>query len=118
MIDLIFAVWSLRQLSTEFSGLDADNRRIAERRRAARGRGAAARRLRGERRAGAGPIHPGGDAQARHLARGRAHFGRGGRQLGQFLRPHGMGIDSEGNLYVGEASTGRRVQKFALRGGS
>ena len=46
------------------------------------------------------------------------NFGRGGRQLGQFLRPHGMGIDSEGNLYVGEASTGRRVQKFALQGGS
>ena len=42
-------------------------------------------------------------------------FGRGGRQVGQFLRPHGMGIDSEGNLYVGEASTGRRVQKFTVR---
>ena len=42
-------------------------------------------------------------------------FGRGGRQLGQFLRPHGMSIDSKGNLYVGEASTGRRVQKFALQ---
>ena len=41
-------------------------------------------------------------------------FGRGGRQVGQFLRPHGMSIDSQGNLYVGEASTGRRVQKFAL----
>ncbi|MEP7118566.1 MAG: hypothetical protein ABI880_13335 [Acidobacteriota bacterium] len=39
-------------------------------------------------------------------------FGRGGRQLGQFLRPHGMSIDSKGNLYVGEASTGRRVQRF------
>jgi DNA-binding beta-propeller fold protein YncE len=39
-------------------------------------------------------------------------FGRGGRQAGQMLRPHGMSIDSEGNLYVGEASTGRRVQKF------
>ena len=39
-------------------------------------------------------------------------FGRGGRQVGQFLRPHGMGVDSQGNLYVGEASTGRRVQKF------
>jgi hypothetical protein len=24
-------------------------------------------------------------------------FGRGGRQLGQFLRPHGMSIDSKGN---------------------
>jgi DNA-binding beta-propeller fold protein YncE len=44
-------------------------------------------------------------------------FGRGGRQLGQFLRPHGMSIDSGGNLYVGEASTGRRVQRFNLVGG-
>jgi NHL repeat len=42
-------------------------------------------------------------------------FGRGGRQVGQFLRPHGMSIDSHGNLYVGEASTGRRVQKFVVR---
>lgn len=44
-------------------------------------------------------------------------FGRGGRQVGQFLRPHGMSIDSRGNLYVGEASTGRRVQRFAIQGG-
>ena len=42
-------------------------------------------------------------------------FGRGGRQVGQFLRPHGMSIDSRGNLYVGEASTGRRVQKFTVQ---
>jgi streptogramin lyase len=42
-------------------------------------------------------------------------FGRGGRQLGQFLRPHGMSVDNIGNLYVGEASTGRRVQKFLLQ---
>ena len=41
-------------------------------------------------------------------------FGRGGRQLGQFLRPHGMSVDAQGNLYVGEASTGRRVQRFLL----
>ncbi|MCU1385167.1 MAG: hypothetical protein JWL71_3864, partial [Acidobacteria bacterium] len=41
-------------------------------------------------------------------------FGRGGRQAGQMLRPHGMSIDNQGNLYVGEASTGRRVQKFTL----
>ena len=27
-------------------------------------------------------------------------------------QPHGMSIDSKGNLYVGEASTGRRVQRF------
>ena len=39
-------------------------------------------------------------------------FGRGGRQLGQMLRPHGMSVDSRGSLYVGEASTGRRVQRF------
>lgn len=44
-------------------------------------------------------------------------FGRGGRQVGQFLRPHGMGVDSQGNIYVGEASTGRRVQKFSITGG-
>ena len=43
-------------------------------------------------------------------------FGRGGRQLGQFIRPHGMSIDSRGSVYVGEASTGRRVQKFAIQG--
>jgi DNA-binding beta-propeller fold protein YncE len=42
-------------------------------------------------------------------------FGRGGRQAGQFLRPHGMSVDAQGNLYVGEASTGRRVQKFVLQ---
>jgi len=42
-------------------------------------------------------------------------FGRGGRQLGQFLRPHGMSIDSTGNLYVGEASTGRRIQRFVVK---
>jgi sugar lactone lactonase YvrE len=41
-------------------------------------------------------------------------FGRGGRQLGQFLRPHGMSVDNQGNLYVGEATTGRRVQRFNL----
>ncbi|MFP5378622.1 MAG: hypothetical protein ACLGHP_02490 [Vicinamibacteria bacterium] len=43
-------------------------------------------------------------------------FGRGGRQVGQFLRPHGMDVDSQGHLYVGEASTGRRVQKFTVSG--
>lgn len=39
-------------------------------------------------------------------------FGRGGRQLGQMLRPHGMSVDAKGNLYIGEASTGRRMQRF------
>jgi DNA-binding beta-propeller fold protein YncE len=41
-------------------------------------------------------------------------FGHGGRHLGQMLRPHGMSYDAKGNLYVGEASTGRRIQKFNL----
>jgi hypothetical protein len=41
-------------------------------------------------------------------------FGHGGRQVGQMIRPHGMGIDADGNLYIGEASTGRRVQKFVV----
>ena len=44
-------------------------------------------------------------------------FGRGGRQVGQFLRPHGMSVDSQGNIYVSEAWTGRRVQKFTVSGG-
>jgi hypothetical protein len=44
-------------------------------------------------------------------------FGRGGRFLGQMLRPHGMSVDNQGNLYVGEASTGRRVQRFLLQKG-
>jgi DNA-binding beta-propeller fold protein YncE len=43
-------------------------------------------------------------------------FGHGGRQVGQMLRPHGFSVDGKGNLYVGEASTGRRVQKFTLLG--
>ena len=41
-------------------------------------------------------------------------FGHGGRHLGQMLRPHGMSYDAKGNLYVGEASTGRRIQRFNL----
>jgi DNA-binding beta-propeller fold protein YncE len=47
----------------------------------------------------------------------RGEFGKGGHFLGQFLRPHGMDVDSRGNLYVGEASTGRRVQRFTVSGG-
>jgi len=43
-------------------------------------------------------------------------FGRGGHQAGHFLRPHGMSVDSRGSLYVGEASTGRRVQRFTVGG--
>jgi hypothetical protein len=41
-------------------------------------------------------------------------FGHGGHQAGEMIRPHGMSIDNQGNLYVGEASYGRRVQKFLM----
>ena len=46
----------------------------------------------------------------------QGQFGHGGRHVGQMLRPHGMSVDSKGNLYVGEASTGRRVQRFTPTG--
>ena len=76
-------------------------------------------------------LSPDADQQWLYLADGTNHkvwvlrrsdlevvgeFGRGGRQVGQFLRPHGMSVDSRGNIYVGEASTGRRVQKFTVSG--
>lgn len=77
-------------------------------------------------------LSPDADQQWLYLADGTNHkvwilrrsdlevvgeFGRGGRQVGQFIRPHGMDVDSHGNIYVGEASTGRRVQKFVPGGG-
>ena len=43
-------------------------------------------------------------------------FGTGGRQIGQFHWPHGMSVDSEGNVYVGEVDTAGRVQKFMRYG--
>jgi hypothetical protein len=42
-------------------------------------------------------------------------FGRWGRQAGQFMVPHSIGTDSQGNLYVAEIREGR-LQKF-VRGG-
>ncbi len=39
-------------------------------------------------------------------------FGRRGRWAGQFESPHSLGLDSKGNLFVGETLDGRRVQKF------
>jgi DNA-binding beta-propeller fold protein YncE len=74
-------------------------------------------------------LSPDNDQQWLYLADGTNHkvwilrrsdlevvgsFGHGGRHVGQMLRPHGMSVDSRGNLYVGEASTGRRIQKFTL----
>ncbi len=42
-------------------------------------------------------------------------FGEGpGRYPGQFQLPHGIGVDSDGNVYVAEQE-GRRVQRFMLQ---
>jgi DNA-binding beta-propeller fold protein YncE len=40
-------------------------------------------------------------------------FGRSGHFPGQFDQPHGIAVDSNGNLYVAE-NRGRRVQKFKM----
>ena len=41
-------------------------------------------------------------------------FGGGpGRYRSQFTLPHGIGVDSAGNVYVAEQE-GRRIQKFRL----
>ena len=43
-------------------------------------------------------------------------FGEGpGRYPGQFTLPHGIGVDSAGNIYVAEQE-GRRIQKFKYAG--
>jgi DNA-binding beta-propeller fold protein YncE len=43
-------------------------------------------------------------------------FGHNGRNAGQFHWVHVGGLDSDGALYLGEVDTGKRVQKFVLRG--
>ena len=43
-------------------------------------------------------------------------FGAGGRGGGQFVLPHAIGVDSQGNVYVGETVDGNRVQKFEFTG--
>jgi DNA-binding beta-propeller fold protein YncE len=40
-------------------------------------------------------------------------FGRAGHFPGEFDQPHGIAVDSRGNVYVGE-NGGKRVQKFKL----
>ena len=42
--------------------------------------------------------------------------GRNGRYPGEFIWLHSVDVDSDGNLYTTEVSTGRRVQKFVLTG--
>ncbi|TXS92195.1 hypothetical protein FV139_14580 [Parahaliea maris] len=43
-------------------------------------------------------------------------LGRNGRYAGEFIWLHSVDVDSKGNLYTSEVSTGRRVQKFVLTG--
>lgn len=45
-----------------------------------------------------------------------AAIGRVGRQAGQFTWLHSIDVDSEGNLYVSEVNTGRRIQKLVFLG--
>ncbi len=42
--------------------------------------------------------------------------GRLGRYAGQFVSPHNIATDSQGNLFVAEDLGGQRVQKFAFKG--
>jgi hypothetical protein len=44
-----------------------------------------------------------------------AHFGRPGRQAGQFTALHNIAVDRQGNIYTAEVNTGQRVQKFRRR---
>ncbi|MBH98153.1 MAG: hypothetical protein CMM56_06840 [Rhodospirillaceae bacterium] len=41
-------------------------------------------------------------------------FGRPGHQAGNFTHGHTLAVDSDGDLYIAETATGRRVQKFRL----
>ncbi len=43
-------------------------------------------------------------------------FGQAGRWAGQFYGAHNLGVDSGGNLFIGETYEGKRVQKFAYMG--
>lgn len=46
-----------------------------------------------------------------------SHFGRLGKNAGQFYRLHNLDIDSRGNLYTTEVNAGQRLQKFDRMGG-
>jgi hypothetical protein len=41
------------------------------------------------------------------------YFGGSGRLAGQMTFPNAIGIDTRGNVYVGEVDMGKRIQKFA-----
>ena len=43
-------------------------------------------------------------------------FGRNGRQAGEFHWVHNIAVDSRGTIYTTEVDTGKRAQKFLLKG--
>ena len=43
-----------------------------------------------------------------------SHFGRPGHMPGHFTHGHTIDTDSQGNIYVAETSSGRRVQRFNM----
>jgi sugar lactone lactonase YvrE len=45
-----------------------------------------------------------------------AHVGSGGRNPGQFYAVDAVAVESKGNLYTGETSEGKRVQKWIYKG--
>jgi DNA-binding beta-propeller fold protein YncE len=45
-----------------------------------------------------------------------ASFGDGGRMPGQFYGVGSIAVDKKGNVYTGETSEGKRVQKFVYKG--
>ena len=50
------------------------------------------------------------DTSGQRLAR-IGHLGFG-TDVGQFVAPHGVAVDSHGDLYIGEVLEGHRIQKF------
>ena len=54
------------------------------------------------------------DVLDRATGRVVTNLGNGpGRYRGQFTLPHGIGVDSRGNIYIAEQE-GRRVQRYNL----
>ncbi len=44
-----------------------------------------------------------------------SQFGRTGPYAGEFRWPHTIAIDASGQVYIGEVSTGKRVQRFRMK---
>ena len=63
--------------------------------------------------------HPPSNSPFRDIRKGHTltatggYFGGSGRYAGQMTFPNAIGIDTRGNVYVGEVDMGKRIQKFA-----